>query len=185
MNEEILINVTSREVRAAVLDNGVLQEVLVERASRTGLLGNIYKGRVVRVLPGMQAAFVDIGLARTAFLHARDIRREGMDAATDIRRMLSEGQELLVQVVKEPLGSKGARLSTAITLPSRYLVLLPRREGAGVSSRIDDEAERVDIDRLVVDMLADQAHDHRAHTGDDLVQIEHDRLQHLATAEGQ
>ena len=115
MNEEILINVTPREVRAAVLADGVLQELLVERVSNTGLLGNIYKGRVSRVLPGMQAAFVEIGLQRTAFLHASDVRRNGegeangQTRAADIRQLLREGDELLVQVLKEPLGDKGAR----------------------------------------------------------------------------
>jgi ribonuclease G len=154
MKEEILINVTPREVRAAVLDDGVLQELLVERVSNSGLLGNIYKGRVSRVLPGMQAAFVNVGLQRTAFLHASDIRStngsddtegdgiNGQPRQADIRKLLGDGDELLVQVVKEPLGDKGARLSTAITIPSRYLVMTPQRPGIGVSSRIEDETER-------------------------------------------
>jgi len=154
MKEEILINVTPREVRAAVLDDGVLQELLVERVSNSGLLGNIYKGRVSRVLPGMQAAFVNVGLQRTAFLHASDIRStngsddpegdgiNGQPRQADIRKLLGDGDELLVQVVKEPLGNKGARLSTAITIPSRYLVMTPQRPGIGVSSRIEDETER-------------------------------------------
>jgi ribonuclease G len=154
VKEEILINVTAREVRAAVLDDGVLQELLVERVSKSGPLGNIYKGRVARVLPGMQAAFVNVGLQRTAFLHASDIlgaggknESEGNDgnaqqSQTDIRRLLREGDELLVQVVKEPLGDKGARLSATITIPSRYLVLTPHHPGIGVSSRIEDTAER-------------------------------------------
>ncbi|TDJ43352.1 MAG: ribonuclease G [Gammaproteobacteria bacterium] len=154
MKEEILINVTPREVRAAVLDDGVLQELLVERVSNSGLLGNIYKGRVARVLPGMQAAFINVGLQRTAFLHASDIRSSngnddsegdginGQPRQADIRKLLGDGDELLVQVVKEPLGNKGARLSTAITIPSRYLVMTPQRPGIGVSSRIEDETER-------------------------------------------
>ena len=147
--EEILINVTPREVRAALLENGVLQEVYIERAARRGLISNIYKGRVSRVLPGMQAAFVDIGLERTAFLHASDIVRSGYAengeaavTAPDIRELVREGQEVLVQVVKDPLGSKGARLTTFITLPSRFLVLMPTGSGVGVSARIEDEAER-------------------------------------------
>ena len=147
--EEILINVTPRETRAALLENGVLQEVYIERATRRGLISNIYKGRVSRVLPGMQAAFVDIGLERTAFLHASDIAQETLpdgeqatQPATDIRDLVREGAEVLVQVVKDPLGNKGARLTTAITLPSRYLVLLPGGNGVGVSSRIEDESER-------------------------------------------
>ena len=147
--EEILINVTPRETRAALLENGVLQEVYIERATRRGLISNIYKGRVSRVLPGMQAAFVDIGLERTAFLHASDIAQETLpdgeqatQPATDIRDLVREGAEVLVQVVKDPLGNKGARLTTAITLPSRYLVLWPGGNGVGVSSRIEDESER-------------------------------------------
>jgi ribonuclease G len=149
MKEEILINVTPSEVRAAVLADGVVQELLIERVSSSGMLSNIYKGRVKRVLPGMQAAFIDIGLARTAFLHASDIQlaadqSNGDDSQShpEIRSLITEGDELLVQVVKEPLGDKGARLSTAITIPSRYLVLMPGRTGVGVSTRIEDAAER-------------------------------------------
>ena len=127
MKVEILINATPREVRAAVLDNGVLQELLLERVANSGLLGNIYKGRVSRVLPGMPAAFVEIGLQRTAFLHASDIHRpdsagstpDSRAATPDIRQLLREGEELAVQVVKEPLGDKGARLTTAMSIPSR------------------------------------------------------------------
>ncbi len=159
MKAEILINATSREVRAAVLDNGVLQEVLVERVSRIGLVGNIYKGRVVRVLPGIQAAFMDIDLERTAFLHVSDIRRSKPgDEPPDIRQLLREGDELLVQVIKEPLGNKGARLSTSITIPSRYLVLLPNRPGVGVSSRIAEGPERNRLKGAVAQLLADQPH---------------------------
>ena len=147
--EEILINVTPREVRAALLENGVLQEVTIERAARRGLISNIYKGKVSRVLPGMQAAFVEIGLERTAFLHASDIARNGLTAngngtgeVADIRTLVREGQEVLVQVVKDPLGTKGARLTTFVTLPSRFLVLLPTGSGVGISARIEDEQER-------------------------------------------
>ena len=146
--EEILINATSTEVRAALVDSGVLQEVQIERASRVGLVSNIYKGKVSRVLPGMQAAFVELGLERTAFLHASDIARNphaepvAEEAEPDIREFVREGQEVLVQVLKEPLGTKGARLTTYIAIPSRYLVLTPNSLGLGVSSRIDDEVER-------------------------------------------
>jgi ribonuclease G len=147
--EEILINVTPREVRAALLENGILQEVTVERAARRGIISNIYKGKVSRVLPGMQAAFVDVGLERTAFLHASDIARgngqgngNGDAETPDIRELVREGQEVLVQVVKDPLGTKGARLTTFVTLPSRFLVLLPMGSGIGISSRIEDEEER-------------------------------------------
>ncbi len=159
--EEILINVTPSEVRAALLENGVLQEVFVERAAKRGLISNIYKGRVSRVLPGMQAAFVDIGLARTAFLHASDIARsndardEANDELPDIRELAKEGDELLVQVAKDPLGNKGARLTTFITFPARHLVLLPRSEGVGVSARIEDEEERERLRSLVEALLAE------------------------------
>ncbi len=173
--QEILINATPREVRAALVEGGVLQEVLIERASRRGLISNIYKGRVSRVLPGMQAAFVDIGLERTAFLHASDVARSPhepggearggtakepaddvpeRDAELDIRDVVREGTELLVQVLKEPLGTKGARLTTYITIPSRYLVMLPHSDGVGVSSRIEDEAERERLRTLVEEIAS-------------------------------
>jgi ribonuclease G len=149
VSTEIVINVSPRETRAALLENGVLQELFVERASRRGLTGNLYKGRVSRVLPGMQAAFIDIGLERTAFLHASDIVQpddaENGDAAprTDsIRELVSEGADILVQVLKDPLGTKGARLTTFVTIPSRYLVFMPFGHGVGVSARIENEDER-------------------------------------------
>jgi ribonuclease G len=153
MKEEILINVTPREVRAALVENGVLQEVMIERARRRGLISNIYKGKVSRVLPGMQAAFVEVGLDRTAFLHASDVvGRSSADSNIDgletelrqaeIQDMLREGDEILVQVLKDPLGTKGARLTTFVTIPSRYLVYMPRGKGVGVSARIEDETER-------------------------------------------
>ena len=146
--EEILINVTPSEVRAALLENGILQEVFIEREGRRGLISNIYYGTVSRVLPGMQAAFVDIGLDRTAFLHASDITRNGgnsessEDELPSIRELVREGDSILVQVVKDPLGNKGARLTTFITLPARHLVLLPKSDGVGVSARIEDPDER-------------------------------------------
>jgi len=148
MKEEILVNVTPQEVRVALLEDGALQEVLIERVSRRGLISNIYNGRVSRVLPGMQAAFVDLGLERTAFLHASDIAQSpGEEAATgrseiNIRDLVEEGSQLLVQVLKDPLGTKGARLTTFITAPSRYLVLMPYGAGIGVSARIEDPGER-------------------------------------------
>ncbi len=160
--EEILINVTPRETRAALLENGILQEVFIERATRRGLISNIYKGRVSRVLPGMQAAFVDIGLDRTAFLHASDIARDTVSdseqppPATDIRQLVREGAEVLVQVVKDPIGNKGARLTTAITLPSRYLVLLPGGQGIGISARIEDDEERQRLRELIAELLGDE-----------------------------
>jgi len=158
--EDILINVTPSEVRAALLENGVLQEVFIERAARRGLISNIYKGRVSRVLPGMQAAFIDIGLLRTAFLHASDIARDenravAEDDLPNISELIREGDELLVQVVKDPLGNKGARLTTFITLPARHLVLMPKSSGVGISARIEDEDERERLRSLVVELLSE------------------------------
>lgn len=161
MSEEILVNVTPRETRAALLENGVLHEVFIERDSRRGLAGNVYKGRVQRVLPGMQAAFVDIGLDRTAFLHASDIMRgrgpEADPAAArepDVRELVSEGQDILVQVVKDPIGTKGARLTTFVTIPSRYLVYLPFGQGLGVSTRIEEDEERTRLRDILEDISA-------------------------------
>jgi ribonuclease G len=149
MSTEILINASTHEARAAVVENGVLQVVCLERASRRGLISNIYKGRVSRVLPGMQAAFIDIGMERTAFLHASDIfdprhAETGIEPprTENIRSLVAEGNEILVQVVKDPLGTKGARLTTYITLPSRYLVYMPQGQGVGVSARIEEQNER-------------------------------------------
>ena len=155
--EEILVNVTPNEVRAASLENGVLQDVYIERAGRRGIISNIYKGRVSRVLPGMQAAFVDIGLERTAFLHASDIASPAAagngDEAADIRGLVREGDGIMVQVVKDPLGNKGARLTTYVTLPSRHLVLLPRGDAVGVSARIEDDEERDRLRAMVERLL--------------------------------
>ncbi|HSW69812.1 MAG TPA: ribonuclease G [Gammaproteobacteria bacterium] len=148
MSHEILINVTPREVRVALLENGVLQEIHIERSLRQGVLGNIYKGKINRLLPGIQAAFVDIGLERSAFLHISDLRdyqnlaSQSSDSPIDIRDVLQVGQELWVQVYKDPLGSKGARLTTLFTIPSRYLVLTPGIFEMTVSQKISDEAER-------------------------------------------
>ncbi|KAB7628269.1 ribonuclease G [Alkalilimnicola sp. S0819] len=145
MAHEILMNVTPTETRVALVENGVLQELHLERARRRGLVGNIYKGQVVRVLPGMQAAFIEAGLARTAFLHASDIAVPGAEPVVETRNiteLLREQQQVLVQVLKDPMGTKGARLTTNITIPSRYLVLLPGHPGVGISARIEDPAER-------------------------------------------
>ena len=151
MTAEILVNVSPREVRAALVESGVLEEMFLERANRRGLISNIYKGRVSRVLPGMQAAFVDIGLERTAFLHASDIVHPAIGengqpdrpvepgATQEIQSLVTEGGEILVQVLKDPLGTKGARLTTFITIPSRYLVYMPKGRGVGISGRIEDE----------------------------------------------
>ena len=158
MREEVLINVSTREVRAALVGNGVLQEVLVERASRQGLVGNIYKGRVSRVLPGMQAAFIELGLQRTAFLHVSDVVRkthqeaQNHDLKTNIDNLLEEGDEVIVQVLKDPLGTKGARLTTRITIPSRYLVMMPYGKGVGVSARIGGDQERERLRQTIEDL---------------------------------
>ncbi|MGJ4804896.1 ribonuclease G [Luteimonas sp. SDU82] len=163
MSEEILVNVTPRETRVAVVENGMLQELHIERGWRRGVVGNIYKGRVQRVMPGMQAAFVDIGLERTAFLHANDVVRPAQPEAVDdtlppvpqpvrpVTELLRDGQEVIVQVVKDPIGSKGARLTTQLSIPSRYLVLLPQSRVIGVSARIEDEAERTRLKSLVAE----------------------------------
>ncbi|MFC4820629.1 ribonuclease G [Dokdonella ginsengisoli] len=166
MSEEILINVTPRETRVALVENGMLQEVQVERASRRGYVGNIYKGKVSRVMPGMQAAFVEVGLERAAFLHASDIVRlpapligDNGDAAPaptpPIGELVRDGQEIVVQVVKDPIGTKGARLTTHLSIPSRHLVLLPYSKVLGVSVRIEDEAERARLKETLVELLGE------------------------------
>ncbi|OUS40416.1 ribonuclease E/G [Oleispira antarctica] len=147
MRAEILINVTPTETRVTVVENGVLQEVFIEREHLRGLVGNIYKGKVVRVLPGMQAAFVDIGLERAGFIHASDIT--GGDSKTPINSLLHEGQTLVVQVTKDPISSKGARLTNQLAIPSRYLVYMPDTDHVGISQRIDGTEERDRLRALV------------------------------------
>ncbi len=142
MSEEILVNVTPPETRVAIIENGVVQEVIVERTKKRGIVGNIYKGKVCRVLPGMQAAFVDAGLERAAFLHASDIANTRGIENPNITDLVQTGSPIIVQVVKDPLGSKGARLTTNLSIPSRYLVFLPADSNIGVSQKIEDEEER-------------------------------------------
>ena len=177
MPSELVINVTSQETRIALIENGVLAELFIERQSEKGIGGNIYKGKVVRVLPGMQAAFIDIGLDRSAFLYVADVyedydglelmmrsARENGDIAVEMDRsdilapsryssqiedMLHEGQELLVQVSKEPIGSKGARVTTHISLPGRNLVFMPTVDHIGISRRIENEAEKKRLKEIV------------------------------------
>ena len=174
MSAELLVNITPYETRVALIENGALQEIFIERTNRRGLVGNIYKGRVCRVLPGMQAAFVDIGLDRSAFLHASDIfgadGQQARDApvsgengsipvgpepasmlrnGTPIAELMHEGQEVLVQVIKDPLGTKGARLTNRVSIPSCYLVFVPGGATIGVSQRIEDEEERGRLRELV------------------------------------
>jgi len=162
MSEEILVNVTPQETRVAVLGSGQVQELVVERAASRGLVGNIYMGKVARVLPGMQSAFVEVGLERAAFLHVADLfehRRQAQERAAGgagpkpIEKMLAEGQPLLVQVVKDPIGSKGARLSTQISLAGRMLVHLPQDGHIGISQRIEDEAGRQQLRERLKDLL--------------------------------
>ncbi len=159
MGEEILINFTPMETRVAVIENGMPQEIYVERAKRRGILGNIYLGRVVRVLPGMQAAFVDVGLERAAFIHVDEVVAQSLTpeerASLSISQVLREGESLLVQVTKDPIGSKGARLTTHISLPSRYLVLMPDASHIGVSQRIEDEEERDRLKQILRSELID------------------------------
>ncbi|WP_066456548.1 ribonuclease G [Castellaniella caeni] len=150
MNEDILINVTPFETRVALTSQGVVQELHIERSIQRGFVGNLYLGRVARVLPGMQSAFVDIGLERAAFIHVADLRqnRHARSSGSEhtpqipIEKLLFEGQPLLVQVIKDPIGTKGARLSTHISIAGRMLVYLPHEPHIGVSQRIDNESER-------------------------------------------
>ena len=163
MSEEILINVTPQETRVAVMHSGVAQELHIERAATRGLVGNIYMGKVARVLPGMQSAFVEIGLERAAFLHVADIWEErqnghgdgesGKSAQKPIEKILAEGQPLLVQVVKDPIGTKGARLSTQVSIAGRMLVHLPQDPHIGISQRIEDEGGRALLRDKVQQML--------------------------------
>lgn len=154
MSEDVLINVTPMEIRVALVENGVLQEVYIERSTRKGIVGNIYQGKVVRVLPGMQAAFVDIGLERAAFIHVSEVvQRDAVNPSDQIGDYLREGQSLVVQVTKDPISSKGARLTTHLSIPSRYLVYMPDQSHVGVSQRIEDEGERERLKQLVSQAL--------------------------------
>ena len=162
MTDEILVNVGPTETRAALIENGVVQEIYIERVHNKGYVGNIYLGKVVRVLPGMQAAFVDIGQERAGFIHAVDIApldKNGMEdrsaEVSDIRELVREGQPLLVQVTKDPISSKGARLTTHLSVSARYLVYMPQTDHIGISNRIEDEAERERL-RSAVEKLAEE-----------------------------
>jgi len=164
VSEEVLINVTPQETRVAVVENGVLQEVHIERTQARGIVGNIYKGKVVRILPGMQAAFVDIGSERTAFLHASDVARSWVADAgpggangdvPPMTELLRDGQEVVVQVLKDPLGTKGARLTTQLSIPARYLVCLPDGGQVRISQKIERPEDRERLKDLV-SRLADE-----------------------------
>jgi ribonuclease G len=192
MTSELIINTTPWETRLALLENGAVAEFHIERHAEKGYVGNIYKGRVVRVLPGMQAAFLDIGLCRTAFIYVTDVydhlsefeamlgqadcaedtmeRRDNEDehinyASTPFRieDLLHEGQEILVQVIKEPIGTKGARVTSHISIPGRNLVLMPTIDQVGVSRRIEDENERQRLKEMV-DSIRPKGHGFIART---------------------
>lgn len=148
MSAEILINVMPMETRVAVVEHGKLLELMLERTRQLGYVGNIYRGKVARILPGMQAAFIDIGLEKAGFIQADDLFSERSDEAIEheqerrIERLLHEGQQLLVQVSKNPLGTKGARLTTQLSIASRHLVYMPKNGHVGISQKIIDEEER-------------------------------------------
>ena len=184
MNCEIVINATSYETRVALLENGQVAELYIERKRNASLVGNIYKGKVARILPGMQSAFVDIGFEKAAFLHVSDVftdlmdyqglvdEEEDLDSLQPgrnrtehhpIEETLQEGQEVMVQVSKDPLGTKGARVTTYVTIPGRYLVLMPNVEHIGVSRRLINEAERERL-RAIVEKLKKTGYGYIART---------------------
>lgn len=159
MSEDILVNITPQETRVAIVQQAAVQELHIERTLTRGLVGNIYLGKVVRVLPGMQSAFIDIGLERAAFLHVADIwhPREAKDAPAAphvaIEKTLFEGQALTVQVIKDPIGTKGARLSTQISIAGRTLVYLPQDPHIGISQKIGNETDREALRQRVTRMV--------------------------------
>lgn len=155
MSTEILINVTPMETRVAFVDNGTLEEIHLERSLKRGIVGNIYKGQVIRVLPGMQAAFIDIGLERAAFIHVAELTDQNSEypQEQDITKLIKEGQSLVVQVTKDPIGTKGARLTTQLSLPSHYLVYMPQTMHIGVSLRIEDEIERERLKQAITESI--------------------------------
>jgi len=134
MKEKILVNVTPQETRVATIDEGIVQDIHIERSAQRGIVGNIYLGIVKRVLPGMQSAFIEIGLERAAFLHIADVieQRQHPNEPQPIEKLVHEGQPLVVQVIKDPIGSKGARLSTQISIAGRFLVFLPQENHIGI-----------------------------------------------------
>jgi ribonuclease G len=158
MTEDILINVTPFETRVALVEQGSVQELHIERSIQRGHVGNLYLGKVVRVLPGMQSAFVDIGLDRAAFIHVADLRQNRTErsngaAITPIEKLLFEGQALMVQVIKDPLGTKGARLSTQISIAGRMLVYLPYDPHIGISQKIESEQDRNSLRERVLSFM--------------------------------
>lgn len=166
MSEQILVNCTPMETRAALLENGATQDIYIERPSSRGIVGNIYAGRVMRVLPGMQAAFVDIGVDRTSFIHVSDIVAMYTNDATDkprdpdtISDHLREGQKVIVQVTRDPLGTKGAHVTTELSISTRYLVLLPQTDHIGVSQLIQDPQERARLQDVLARAVAAEGQD--------------------------
>lgn len=163
MTEELLINVTPQETRVATVENGMLTEVWIERAQKIGLVGTIFNGLVKRVLPGMEAAFIEIGLEKAAFLHVSDIAgatetgEDGEKITRSISRLLREGQKIAVQVIKDPLGTKGARVTSNLTAPSRYLVMMPFENSIGVSTKIEVEEERERLRELVAELRGEES----------------------------
>ena len=163
MAEELLISVSNNEARVGVVEKGLLQEVFLERSGGKSTVGNIYKGKVVRILPGMQSAFVDIGQRRAAFMHITDLV-DGHGVFDDlpggqsqaISDLLYDGQELLVQVTKEPIGKKGARITTNLSIASRFLVSLPGSTHIGISQKIEDEEERRRLSSIVDDFSVEE-----------------------------
>ncbi len=163
MSEEILVNFTPMETRVALVENGSIQDIHIERSVNRGIVGNIYSGKVVRVLPGMQAAFVDIGVGRTSFIHVSDIvilddsgREDNSRSAENIADHLHDGKKIVVQVTKDPLGTKGARLTTRLSVSTRYLVLLPQTDHIGISQLIEDPLERARLQQVLTKALADE-----------------------------
>ena len=165
--QDILINWSPQETRVAVVENGAIQELHLERSLERGRVGNVYLGKVVRVLPGMQSAFVEIGLERAAFLHVADLhsqiaaRMEQGTAATipvPIERLVFEGQTLMVQVLKDPIGTKGARLSTQISIAGRLLVYLPQDRHIGISQKIESVERREQLRERVLALATAAAH---------------------------
>ena len=178
MARDLIVSTNPRETRVALLEDGVVSELFLEREAHRGIVGSIYKGRVTRVLPGMQSAFVDLGLERDAFLHAADVfeelpenllTAEETDAARSapIEDKLHEGQEVVVQVLKEPMGTKGARITSHVSLPGRYIVLMPTVEHVGVSRKITDEEERRRLKTILKEFRQERGRGraHRPHRG--------------------
>ncbi len=162
-SQDILINWTPQETRVAIIESGAVQELHVERTLERGLVGNIYAGKVVRVLPGMQSAFIDIGLERAAFLHVADLHREDGgpkharpgEVQVPIEKRVHEGQTLMVQVIKDPIGTKGARLSTQISVAGRLLVFLPQDDHLGISQKIGSPEHREQLRERMQRLIAE------------------------------